>query len=81
MQQQNQGFVVVWEFWVRPGAESQFESTYGLQGGWVALFTLDLAYEGTRLVRDVKEPRRYLTLDFWASQAAYDAFRKEHAAE
>jgi hypothetical protein len=78
---QNCDFVVVWEFVVTPGAERQFEAAYGPLGAWVALFASDSAYGGTRLVRDLKEPRRYLTLDYWASPAAYDSFRERHVAE
>ena len=74
-------FIVVWEFWVRAGEESRFEGVYGSQGPWVRLFMSDPAYGGTRLVRDVREPRRYLTFDSWASRGAYDAFRQKHAAE
>jgi heme-degrading monooxygenase HmoA len=47
----------------------------------VALFAPDPAYRDTRLVRDTKEPRRYLTFDSWASEAAYNAFRQKHATE
>jgi heme-degrading monooxygenase HmoA len=74
-------FVVLWEFFVTPGAERQFEAAYGPLGAWVALFASDPAYGGTRLVRDTREPRRYLTFDYWASQTAYDAFRQRHHAE
>ena len=73
--------VVVWEFWVRSGEQDRFEEIYGSQGDWARLFVLDPAYRGTRLVRDVQEPRRYLTLDLWASREAYKAFREKHAAE
>ena len=38
-------------------------------------------FRATRLVRDVGEPRRYLTLDSWESAAAYEAFKKNHVAE
>ena len=74
-------FVVVWEFKVRVGAEAEFERAYGTDGAWVRLFSGDAAYEGTRLVRDANEPRRYLTLDSWESAAAYEAFKKNHVAE
>jgi hypothetical protein len=77
----NKDFVAVWEFWVRPGVEAEFEKAYGLDGTWVRLFSGDPAYGGTKLVRDLGEPRRYLTLDSWASAAAYEEFRRLHAEE
>lgn len=77
----NCDFLVVWEFWVRPGAEARFASAYGPLGAWVQLFSGDPEYGGTRLVRDWSEPRRYLTLDSWASQSAYESFRAQHGPE
>jgi len=74
-------FVVVWEFWIRPGDSERFEAVYGQAGAWATLFGCDPAYGGTRLIRDERQSRRYLTLDFWASQAAYDSFQRMHAAE
>jgi heme-degrading monooxygenase HmoA len=36
---------------------------------------------GTELNRDLKDSRRYLTLDLWISKEAYDRFRVGHLAE
>ena len=74
-------FVAVWEFWVRPGAEAEFEKAYGHDGAWVRLFSGDPAYGGTKLVRDVVESGRYLTFDFWETRVAYEEFRRLHAEE
>jgi heme-degrading monooxygenase HmoA len=74
-------FVVLWEFWVRPGAEAEFERAYGSEGAWVRLFSRDPAYGGTKLVRDVGEVHRYLTFDYWASAETYDSFKRKHTAE
>lgn len=75
------GFVVIWEFHVRPGMEKRFEQVCGPDGVWAKFFRQDEAYMGTELIRDLKAARRYLTLDFWRSQEVYDAFRARHAAE
>jgi len=77
----NSDFVVVWEFWVRSGAEGEFERAYGPDGAWVRLFSGDPAYGGTKLVRDAGEPRRYLTLDYWASAAAYESFKRDYVVQ
>ena len=74
-------FLTVWEFRVRPGGEACFEAVYGPAGAWAKLFGADPAYGGTRLIRDERDPMRYLTLDFWASQADYELFQEIHAAE
>ena len=81
MEPGNAEFVVVWEFWVRPGAEAAFEKAYGPEGAWVRLFSGDPAYLGTKLMRHAGEARRFLTLDSWASAAAYESFKNGHEAE
>jgi heme-degrading monooxygenase HmoA len=75
------GFLVIWEFTVREGQEAAFEQAYGPDGDWAKLFRQDSSYLGTELVRDVKDARKYLTLDYWTSEEAYDEFRRGHAAE
>ncbi len=71
-------YVIVWEFRVRRGRAKQFEKAYGPHGEWVRLFRQDPAYIRTELVHDAHDASRYLTLDFWASEEAYQAFRKSH---
>ena len=75
------GFVVIWEFKVRAGEGKRFESEYGHDGVWAQFFRQDEAYFGTELIRNLKAEHTYLTLDFWKSQEAYEAFRARHAAE
>jgi heme-degrading monooxygenase HmoA len=74
-------YVIVWEFRVRRGKAKRFEEAYGLHGEWVSLFRQDPAYIRTELIRDVQEASRYLTLDFWASEAAYERFRENRKDE
>jgi heme-degrading monooxygenase HmoA len=74
-------FVALWEFEVKPGYEEKFEKVYGADGAWARLFGQDVAYRGTRLVKDVERERVYLTLDFWETREAYEKFKEENAAE
>lgn len=74
------GFLVIWQFQVREGMEARFEEIYGPRGDWIQLFARDGAYVTTELVHR-SNSRSYLTLDFWTSETAYDAFRKQHRAE
>jgi heme-degrading monooxygenase HmoA len=71
---------IVWEFRVRPGAVSDFESHYGPAGTWVSLFRRSKGYLGTALLRDDEDPTRYLTLDRWDDEASYLQFQHDHAA-
>ena len=74
-------YLIIWEFRVRPGMEGRFEEAYGPQGDWAQFFTRGAGYVRTELNHDLKDSRRYTTLDFWASRDAYDNFRRQHAAE
>ena len=71
-------YVVVWEFRVRAGMEKAFESVYGPTGDWAQLFSKGEGYVATELNRDLKDTRRYLTLDFWESEEAYGRFRASY---
>ena len=64
---------VLWEYDVRPGMEAAFEALYGVDGAWAALFGEFAGYAGTELLRG-EAPGRYLSIDRWTSEAAYDAF-------
>jgi len=74
---------VIWEYDVRPGMESSFEALYGPDGAWAALFREHPGFAGTDLLRSDR-PGRYLTIDRWQSEEAYDAFlagaRERYAA-
>ena len=74
-------FVTLWEFEVKPGCEERFQKAYGPQGDWAKLFRSDAKYQETRLLHDVTRPGVYLTLDFWASQQAYEQFMASRTAE
>ncbi len=71
-------FVALWEFEVKPACEASFEFAYGPAGPWIALFQQDPQYLGSRLLRDPFRERIYLTIDFWTSPAAYQAFLAAH---
>jgi heme-degrading monooxygenase HmoA len=74
-------FLVVWEFTVRAGSEQDFERRYGPEGDWARLFARDPEYLRTELQRDLRTQGRYLTLDYWGSEAAYESFHGRHRAE
>ncbi len=69
-------FVVLWRFTTRDPAA--FERHYGPQGTWELLFRKSAEYVRTDLLRDGET---YVTLDWWTSLAAYDAFRENQADE
>src|SRR5207244_1248994 len=74
-------YLIIWEFRVRAGMEALFEEVYGPQGDWARFFARGKGFVRTELNHDLKDSRRYLTLDFWVSREAYENFRRLHAPE
>ena len=73
-------YLIIWEFRVRAGG-GRFEKVYGPLGDWARFFARDDGYVRTELNHDLKDSRRYTTLDFWISEDAYENFREQHASE
>jgi heme-degrading monooxygenase HmoA len=73
-------FVVVWQFEIAEDKIAAFEAAYGPAGAWAQLFSLSPHYGGTELLRDAYISGNYLTVDRWADEEAFRAFRKEHDA-
>lgn len=61
-----------------PGAQA-FEAAYGPDGAWARFFALGDGYAGTELWRGSEG--RYLLIDRWSSEAAYEAFLDAHGDE
>lgn len=74
-------FVYVWEYTIAAEHRTAFLAAYHPDGEWARLFRNDPAYLVTRLIRDVANPDRYLTIDYWTSREARDAFRERHRAD
>ncbi len=74
-------FVVVWQFEIAEDKVAAFEAAYGPEGAWAQLFRTSPDYRGTELLRDAYVPGSYLTIDRWANEEAFRAFRKAHDAE
>jgi heme-degrading monooxygenase HmoA len=67
-------FVTVWEFRVHPEALAGFLSAYAPGGDWDRLFRRGDGYLSTELLRDERDPARFLTIDRWDSREARDGF-------
>jgi heme-degrading monooxygenase HmoA len=74
-------YVIVWEFRIRQDAEAEFIEKYGPDGSWARFFRSRKGYIRTELVRDVADPRRFLTLDYWQSENEFKRFREQNRAE
>ena len=74
-------FTYIWEFFVAPAAQAQFEWEYGPGGAWVALFRKAPSYIETLLLHDHADSLRYFTIDRWESQDSHDELRSKCARE
>lgn len=74
-------YVYVWEYRVAAARRAAFTVAYGPQGPWVRLFRGQPGYRHTRLLQDLADPERFLTIDCWESRAAYERFLEAHRAE
>ncbi|UCD37600.1 MAG: antibiotic biosynthesis monooxygenase [Fidelibacterota bacterium] len=72
---------IVREFVVKEEARGQFELAYGPGGAWSKLFARCPGFRGTTLLRDTKNPNRYLTMDFWETEAQREQVLADRKAE
>jgi hypothetical protein len=72
---------IIWEFVVKEEARGQFELAYGPGGAWSQLFTRYPGFRGTTVLRDTRNPRRYMTIDFWETEAQREQMLAERKAE
>jgi quinol monooxygenase YgiN len=73
-------FAYIWEYEVAAEKRAEFERAYGPEGEWVQLFRQGEGHVRTELLRDVERAGRYVTVDYWESQACRDGFRERFAA-
>lgn len=59
---------LVWEFIVREEGKGQYELVFGPGGGWSNLYSSSPGFRGTTVMRDIKNPLRYLIFDLWDSE-------------
>jgi heme-degrading monooxygenase HmoA len=74
-------YCYVWEYEVRGERQSTFENAYGPEGEWVQLFQRDPGYVRTILLRGRESRARFVTVDFWTSREAFQAFRERFRTE
>lgn len=74
-------FAYVWRYTVSPAKRQAFLVAYNADGDWAKLFRRDSSYLGTTLLVDVDDENRFVTVDYWTSRAARDAFRERYAGE
>ena len=76
---QTERFAYVWQYTIRGDRLPEFLAAYRPDGEWTKLFSRDPNYIGTELFRDSDRPDRYMTVDYWTSRSARDAFREAYS--
>lgn len=72
---------IVWEFVVKDEVRGRFELAYGPGGAWSKLFKRCPGFRGTTMLRDTKNPRRFLTIDLWNTEVQMEQALVEHRIE
>jgi hypothetical protein len=72
-------FVVLWEFDVKSECIEKFTIAYAASGDWARLFAADPQFREKRLLQNISEPLRFVTMDIWESRAGYERFLNEKA--
>ena len=80
MRESDSVFTRVWQYEVVEGREADFERVYAGDGAWARLFACSEGFLGTELFRSLGEPRGYLTVDRFTSEAAFRSLLEQHAA-
>ena len=74
-------FAVIWQYSIHGNLEPEFLAAYRADGEWARLFRQDPNYIRTELLQDANSKNRYMTIDYWTSQSARDAFQTMHGKE
>jgi heme-degrading monooxygenase HmoA len=72
---------IVWQYEIKDESRGKFELAYGPGGAWSTLFARAPGYRGTALLRDVENPRKYLTIDAWDTEEHHQDFLSQHRDE
>lgn len=74
-------YQIVWEFEVEPHRAAEFERQYGSAGAWATFFREGGGFLGTELFQNLEAQERYITVDRWASRAAFETFKQKRARQ
>lgn len=67
-------FCRVWAYDVPADSIAGFIEAYGPAGDWATLFARTEGFVRTELYRNTDAPARFVTVDVWSSEAAWQAF-------
>ncbi len=74
-------FAYIWQYTIYPHLEPEFLKAYQPNGEWACLFGRDPNYIRTELQQSSDSEDQYMTIDYWTSESARDAFRAKYCNE
>lgn len=74
-------YKVIWRYEVIPERVKEFLKIYDSNGEWVQLFSKSPDFIKTELYYETNAIQFFLTIDYWKSKKAYQAFYKSHKKE
>lgn len=74
-------FAYIWEYIIRGDKREDFLRYYEPEGVWADFFQKGEGHIRIELLKDAENPQRFITIDYWKSQADRDAFREKYAPE
>ena len=74
-------YTIIWTYCVDPERRAEFEAAYGSKGAWATLFERADGFLGVEFLRCAEDDGRYVTIDRWASQRAFESFNARFATE
>ncbi len=69
-------YIIIWEYRPKPEQRHAFEKAYCSTGDWAQFFHKGEGYLGTQFYQDTETEGRYVTIDMWTSEAAYQSFHE-----
>lgn len=72
---------IVWEFRVSRERIADFETAYRSDGAWARLFAQATGFIEVKLLQCTEQEGRYLTIDRWLSQSAFEAFHIQFSSD
>lgn len=77
----SESYTCIWEYRVAAEQVDAFVRAYAPEGEWVRLFRRAAGHVRTELHRDRAHPLRFVSVDHWESERAWQEFRARFAAE
>jgi heme-degrading monooxygenase HmoA len=77
----NNEIQTIWEYKVKGDQLTQFQNAYGPNGDWARLFQKCPGFIKTELQRDIEDPNRFITIDYWQSYSAFSSIQNLIATE